>query len=139
MPTAKILVLESERANAQSYAPALEKRGYAVVIEHDTAAALKRIQAQKPDVVVLDAASLKTSGERLVHRLRSSSAGLPIVLVVDKKNQPGPKCEASVVLVTPFTPIKQQTASCAASRWYPRSTSPLRITIPSWTFTLIWS
>ena len=86
MPTAKILVLESERTNALSYAPALEKRGYAVMIEHETAAALKRLQAQKPDVIVLDAASLKTSGERLVHRLRSSSAGLlPIVLVVDKK------------------------------------------------------
>ena len=107
MPTAKILVLESERTNALSYAPALEKRGYAVMVEHDTAAALKRLQAQKPDVIVLDAASLKTSGERLVHRLRSSSGGLlPIVLVVDKKNQPTPKCEAAVVLVTPFTARK---------------------------------
>ncbi len=106
MPTAKVLVLESERTNAQSYAPALEKRGYAVMVEHDTAAAVKRIQTQKPDVVVLDAASLKTSGERLCRRLAGSSIGLPIVLVVDKKNQPGPKCEASVILVTPFTPRK---------------------------------
>lgn len=90
MPTAKVLVLESERTNAQSYAPALEKRGYTVMVEHDTAAALKRIQTQKPDVVVLDAASLKTSGERLCHRLRSSSTGLPIVLVADKKISPVP-------------------------------------------------
>ncbi len=106
MATAKILLLESERTNALSYAPALEKRGYAVSIEHHTSTVLKRVQAQRPEVLVLDAASLKTSGERICHRLRALAGGLPIVLVVDKKNLPGPKCEASVTLVTPFTPRK---------------------------------
>jgi DNA-binding response OmpR family regulator len=106
MATAKILLMESERANAQSYAPALEKRGYAVTVDHNTSAALKRVQTLRPEVVVLDASSLKTSGERICHRLRALVDGLPIVLVVDKKNLPSPECEASVTLVTPFTPRK---------------------------------
>jgi DNA-binding response OmpR family regulator len=106
MATAKILLMESERANAQSYAPALEKRGYAVTVEHNTATALKRVQTLRPEVVVLNASSLKTSGERICHRLRAASSGLPIVLVVDKRNLPSPACEASVTLVTPFTPRK---------------------------------
>lgn len=106
MATAKILLLESERTNALSYAPALEKRGYAVSVEHQTSAALKRVQTQTPDVVVLDAASLKTSGERICHRLRALVDGLPIVLVADKKNLPTAKCEASMTLVTPFTARK---------------------------------
>ncbi len=105
MATAKLLLLESARANIQSYAQALQKHGYTVLVEHDTAVALKRAQTQKPDVVVLDAASLKTSGERICHRLHMAG-DLPVVLVVDKKNQPGPKCEAAAVLVTPFTPRK---------------------------------
>ena len=106
MATAKVLLLESERANAPSFAPALEKRGYAVSIEHEAQAALKRVTSVVPDVVVLDAASLKTSGARICRRLRASLNGTPILLVADKKNLPDPNCGASITLVTPFTPRK---------------------------------
>jgi DNA-binding response OmpR family regulator len=106
MATAKVLLLESERTNAPSFGPVLEKRGYAVSVEHDTQAALKRVAAQEPDIVVLDAASLKTSGARICRRLRASLNGTPILLVADEKNQPDQNCGASATLVTPFTPRK---------------------------------
>jgi DNA-binding response OmpR family regulator len=106
MATAKVLLLESERTTAPSYAPALEKRGYAVTIEHNTSSALKRAQSLDPDVMVLDAASLKTSGARICRRLRASVNGTPILLIVDKKTQPDPNSGASVTLVPPFTPRK---------------------------------
>ena len=106
MANAKVLLLESERTNAPSFAPALEKRGYAVSIEHEARTALKRVAALAPDVVVLDAASLKTSGARICRRLRDSLNGTPILLVADKKNLPDPNCGASITLVTPFTPRK---------------------------------
>ncbi len=106
MATAKVLLLESERTSAPSFAPALEKRGYTVTVEHDAQAALKKASALEPDVVVLDAASLKTSGARICRRLRASTNGTPILLIADKKNLPDPNCGASVTLVTPFTARK---------------------------------
>src|SRR3972149_63148 len=104
--TAKILLLESERTMAPSSAPALEKRGYTVTIEHDTQAMVKRTQALSPDVVILDAASLKTSGARICRRIHEALNGTPILLIVDKKNVPDPNPGAKVVLTPPFTPRK---------------------------------
>lgn len=106
MATAKVLLLESERTTAPSFAPALEKRGYAVTVEHTMQAAVKSAQALEPDIVVLDAASLKTSGARMCRRLRSYMNGAPILLIADKKNLPDSNCGASAMLVPPFTPRK---------------------------------
>jgi DNA-binding response OmpR family regulator len=106
MTTAKVLLLESERPRAPSFAPALEKRGYAVTIEHDARAALKRASTLGPDVTILNAASLKTSGARICRRLRASLNGAPILLIADRKNMPDANCGASVTLVMPFTPRK---------------------------------
>jgi DNA-binding response OmpR family regulator len=103
---AKILLLESDRANAPSYAAALEKRGYAVTTERTAQAALKRSQGLSPDVVVLNAASLKTSGARICRQIKASVNGTPIVVVADKKNVPDANCGAAVTLVVPFTPRK---------------------------------
>ena len=104
--TAKILLLESERTTAPSSAPALEKRGYTVTIEHDTQAMVKRTQALSPDVVILDASSLKTSGARICRRIHDALNGTPILLIVDKRNVPDPNPGAKVVLTPPFTPRK---------------------------------
>jgi len=106
MVTATVLLLESGRTHAPSFAPALEKRGYAVTCEHHIQAALKRVSSLEPDIVVLDAASLKTSGARLCRQLRASMNGTPILLVADKKNTPDSNCGASAMLVMPFTPRK---------------------------------
>ncbi len=106
MVNATVLLLESERTNAPSFAPALEKRGYDVTVEHSTQSALKRVAALEPDIVILDAASLKTSGARMCRQLRASINGTPILLVADKKNPPDANCGATMMLMTPFTPRK---------------------------------
>ncbi len=106
MATSKILLLESERANAPSFLGPLEKRGYAVTLERTAQAALKRSQSLSPDLVVLNAASLKTSGARICRRLKASLDSTPIVIIADKKNLPDANCGASATLVVPFTPRK---------------------------------
>lgn len=106
MANARVLLLESERTSTPSFGPALEKRGYQVSIEHSAQAALKRHGAGGPDLVVLDAASLKTSGARICRQLRAGLNSTPIVLVADPRNSPDAHCGASAVLVTPFTPRK---------------------------------
>jgi DNA-binding response OmpR family regulator len=106
MAAAKVLLLESDRANAPSFAAALEKRGYAVTTERTAQAALKRSQGLLPDIVVLNAASLKTSGARICRQIKASVNGTPIVIIADKKNVPDANCGAAVTLVVPFTPRK---------------------------------
>jgi DNA-binding response OmpR family regulator len=106
MSNANVLLLESDRTNAPSFLPALEKRGYRVNVEHTAQTALKRIRSTEPDIVVLDAASLKTSGARICRQLRANLNGTPIVLVADPKNPPDANCGASITLITPFTPRK---------------------------------
>src|SRR3970040_2043338 len=79
MASAKVLLLESERAHATSFAPALVKRGYAVSVDHHMHTDLRRAQAVGPGIVVLDAASLKPSGARLCGQLCARLNGTPVV------------------------------------------------------------
>jgi DNA-binding response OmpR family regulator len=106
MPTTQVLLVESGRASATSYAAALEKRGYSVTVERTAPAALKRTHLLQPDVVVLNAASLKTSGARMCRQLKARLNGTPILLIADKKCVPDSNCGAATLLVAPFTARK---------------------------------
>lgn len=106
MTSANIMVIESGRASAPSFTPSLEKKGYSVRVCHKVGDALGSGKGKKPDLVVLDAASMKTSGTRMCRRLRASMDGVPIILVVPPQTMPDPGSGASLTLVQPFTPRK---------------------------------
>jgi DNA-binding response OmpR family regulator len=106
MAMAKILLFESSRANAPSFAPALEKKGYAVSVFHKIDNGLKETTKQIPDLIVLDAASMKTSGTRMCRKVSNQLDGVPIILVSPDGTLPDPGCGSSVTLVHPFTPRK---------------------------------
>lgn len=106
MTTASVLLIESGRASAPSFAPALEKKGYQVLVRHALKDALELASKKPPDVVVLDAASMSTPGTRLCRAARARLNGLPIILVAPPGTQPDPASGASATLVQPFTPRK---------------------------------
>jgi DNA-binding response OmpR family regulator len=106
MTSATVLLVESDKASAPSYAPALEKRGYTLTVSHSATEAINKTNGSLPDVIVVDAASLKTSGARLCKELRKSLEYARILLVIDRKTVVDEGNGADLVLQHPFTPRK---------------------------------
>ncbi len=100
---AKILLVEGNRAGRPSFRSGLIRKGYEVETVPNGTLALECLAMIDPDLVVVDAASLRTSGKRICQALRQEVDGLPIVLITDDKAEPNDKWEANVILVMPFT------------------------------------
>lgn len=101
--TAKLLWIEGRRAESPSFIPGLRKKGLVIEIVTTGSEALARLPEVKPDLVVLNAASMRTSGRRICRSIRSAMDGLPILVISDPAyDLDGEEC-ASVVLSLPFT------------------------------------
>lgn len=79
------------------------QRGYAVESVPNGAAALSFFEKQKPRAVIIDAASMRTSGTRICNDLRKKSKKLPLLLILPEKNNIDSNDIADQVLVMPFT------------------------------------
>jgi DNA-binding response OmpR family regulator len=106
MAPAKVLLIESDRTTVPSYSSALLKRGFALFVENSPRKAADRARATKPDVIVLDAISLRTSGIRLCRRLHKDVDDCPIVLITKAILSDPESVGAQAILVPPFTPRK---------------------------------
>lgn len=100
---ARILWIEGKRADGPSFIPGLRKKGYRIEMVGTGTEALNRLAEVSPDLVVLNAASMRSSGKRICRSIRLESNGLPIVVISDPdRSLEGEDC-ASVVLNLPFT------------------------------------
>jgi DNA-binding response OmpR family regulator len=104
MRVTKVLLIESARDNGASFATSL-KRKYQVQVAHSGKQGLILAADRRPDVIVLDAASLRTSGDRICSKLRAALGSLPIIHIraADLAAMPS---AADVVLALPFTSRK---------------------------------
>jgi len=100
---ARILWIEGKRAEGPSFIPNLRKKGFAVEIVSSGSAALEQLLDIDPDLAVINAASMRTSGKRICRSLRESFNGLPIVLITGPDLPVGDELCANVVLRLPFT------------------------------------
>jgi DNA-binding response OmpR family regulator len=99
----KILWIEGKRADSPSFVPGLRKKGYQVETVATGTEALERLDDLDPDLVVLNAASMRTSGRRICRSMRDQSDSLPIIVISNPENSlAGDPC-ANVVLDLPFT------------------------------------
>ncbi len=104
MRAIRLLLIENTRTNEVSFADAL-KRKYQVQIAHSGKQALDLAHRLRPDIIVLDAASLRTSGDRICARLRDKlGEQLPIVHI--RPDLTASESLADVVLCPPFTARK---------------------------------
>jgi DNA-binding response OmpR family regulator len=103
--TDSLLVVEGRYADVPSFAAELQKKGFEIHTVKNGAAAVSRLERVNPSLVVVNAASLRSTGLRICRSLRSKNAKYPIVLVLAKEARVG-KDVADAVLVLPFTAQK---------------------------------
>jgi DNA-binding response OmpR family regulator len=102
MTDATILIVEGRYADYPSFAPDLQKKGFIVETAKNGADALKKIEDVGPDLVVIHAASMRSTGVRICQSVREQGTKIPIMLLLDPDKEVD-KSVADVVLHLPFT------------------------------------
>ncbi|HEX6138885.1 MAG TPA: response regulator transcription factor [Candidatus Limnocylindria bacterium] len=92
MSGARLLLVEDDPQTRHAVARGLEARGHAVEEAEDGAAALRRWEARRPDLVLLDLGLPDTDGLSIVRRLRREST-VPI-LVLSARDRERDRVEA---------------------------------------------
>ena len=102
MTDATILIIEGRHAEIPSFATDLQKKGFHVETAQSGKNALSRLGRISPHLVVVNAASLRSSGVRICKSLKDKNAKLPIILILEEKRNVS-KDSADVLLNLPFT------------------------------------
>ena len=97
------LMVEGRRGDHSSFAEELNKKGYQVTKAPSGSAGLDILDSVNPDVVIIDAASLRTSGVRICQSFRRTDNDLPIILIVDEDRSLPEIVDANLILRLPFT------------------------------------
>jgi DNA-binding response OmpR family regulator len=102
MDDTTILIIEGKRADRPSFASDLQKKGFTVRAVSSGAEALACLHDVDPDVVIVNAPSLRSTGLRICQSLRADSERRPIMLITEA-DQTAPEHAANVILALPFT------------------------------------
>jgi two-component system response regulator MprA len=76
-----VLVVDDEPAVQEAMTSSLVFEGYEVVTAGDGAAALERVKADRPDVVVLDVLMPRMDGLTTCRRLRAQGSAGPVLML----------------------------------------------------------
>lgn len=101
-----VLWVEGRWKSDPELIPSLEKKGFEVEKVTSGAAAVARLGKKRPDLVVVDAASMRTSGKRICQSLREKVNGMPIILIRQEGEETADLECANVMLNLPFTSRK---------------------------------
>jgi DNA-binding response OmpR family regulator len=102
MKTTTLLVIEGRHAEIPSFASDLQKKGFDVQTALNGSQAVARLKEVSPSLVVINAASLRSTGLRICQSIREKDPKLPIILILESDNEVS-KDAADAVLALPFT------------------------------------
>jgi len=106
MNDATLLLIEGNHGDHPAFTPALRKKGFVVELVSSGSEALARLaDGFAPEMIVVNAATLRTSGKRICQSLQEKTAGLPILLIIDE-DRIMEKMNTDAVLSLPFTAQK---------------------------------
>jgi len=97
-----ILVIEGRHAEIPSFANDLQKKGFDIRSFQNGSQAVSKIKQFNPSLVVINAASLRSTGLRICLSVRKKDPKLPIILILETEKSVD-KDVAESVLALPFT------------------------------------
>ncbi len=100
---AKILLIEGKRAEHPNFFAGLTRKGHLVDLYPNGNDGLDALKTGKPDIVIINAASMRTSGRRICKSVHEIYASLPVILIVEKGTKRIDQLDAVTVLELPFT------------------------------------
>lgn len=103
---AKILWIEGKRSASPSLIPGLRRKGFSVDIVATGSQALHYLTENRPNLIVIHAASMRSNGRRNCRTLRNMRPELPIIVITSSEFPLDGESGASVVLELPFTSRK---------------------------------
>lgn len=103
---ARVLWIEGRRADSPAFVGAVKRKGYQIELAPSGKAALERLDVFKPDLVVVNAASLRSNGVRICSALRREMNGCPLVLICSPEFPAPADAPANEILTLPFTARK---------------------------------
>jgi len=104
---AKVLWVEGRWVSNPSFIPVLRSKGFSVDTVSNGKQALSQIKKQEPAIVVVDAASMRTSGTRICKSIRQQVNGMPILLISSPEKSVDEDIDyVNTVLTLPFTSRK---------------------------------
>ena len=87
VPKPKVLIVEDNSDVRRLYAIGLNQRGFEVKLAANGAEAVERINAEKPDVVLLDWLMPLMDGGEVLSKLQNGSRSVPVIVI---SGQPAP-------------------------------------------------
>jgi DNA-binding response OmpR family regulator len=105
MKKTTLLVIEGRHAEIPSFANDLQKKGFDVVSAQNGSEAVAKLKQTNPNLVVVNAPSLRSTGGRICQSIRKKDSKVPIILIVEQE-KPVEKELADSVLLLPFTAQK---------------------------------
>jgi len=102
MKNSPILIIEGRHAEIPSFATGLQKKGFDIRSFQNGSQAVAKIKQINPSLIVINAASLRSTGIRICLSVRKKDPKLPIILILEKEKAID-KDLADSVLALPFT------------------------------------
>lgn len=102
MKKSTLLVIEGRHAEIPSFASDLQKKGFDIRSFQNGSQVASKLKQINPVVVIVNAASLRSTGVRICLSLRKKDQKVPIILILAKE-KPVDKNLADSVLALPFT------------------------------------
>jgi DNA-binding response OmpR family regulator len=81
MAKAKVLIVEDDSDVRRLYAIGLNQRGFEVKLAANGAEAVERINAEKPDVVLLDWLMPLMDGHEVLSKLENGNRNVPVIVI----------------------------------------------------------
>ncbi len=96
------MVIEGRHAEIPSFANDLQKKGFDVVAFQSGSQAVSKLKQVNPSMVIINAATLRSTGIRICLSVRKRDPKMPIILILENE-KPVDKDLADAVLALPFT------------------------------------